>query len=134
MDLRIPSLSFASFSELVYCRQVVTETLRLFPPVHFTVRAVQKDVELHGHLLPSVTFIDNKVSFSVINVNVLIFEKKKGTTVGVPLFWAQRDEYNWKNPEEFDPDRHAPGKEAPFSAFMAFMIGQRNCIGMNGKN
>ena len=45
------------------------------------------------------------------------------------MFWAHRDPYNWPNPEQFAPARHAPSKNTPFHSFLAFMHGQRNCVG-----
>lgn len=58
----------------------------------------------------------------------------KGTNVGVDLSSIHLSPRNWKNPDQFLPDRFAEGGEhedhSSFS-WIPFSTGSRQCIGMN---
>jgi cytochrome P450 len=50
-------LTYENVQKLTYCAAVVQETLRLFPPAPLTVRSLETDLELGGHVLPKDTMI-----------------------------------------------------------------------------
>ena len=110
--------------DLVYCKGVILETLRLYPPGTSVHRTLSKPLVLSG--------------------DVIIPE---GTNVFVPIWLLQRDARNFPEPTQFRPDRWvrkegdcwvdrmetdlsssdiAPGNH---KAFMAFSDGARNCPG-----
>jgi cytochrome P450 len=120
-------------TDLVYCRAVILEALRLFPPVMVLTRALEKPMKLeNGVTLPS------------------------GTNVSLPIYWIQRDAQNFPNPEKCAPERWATrsanGKwaerfetdqeeilearaenellpPAKRDAFLSFSAGARSCVG-----
>ena len=102
-----PAPSLAAMEALTYTQQVVSETLRLYPPgwVLFR-RTIEADV-LGGYEVPP-------------NTNVLL-----------PLYLTHRHPDFWQQPETFWPERFAPEHEAdrPRFAYMPFAAGPRHCIG-----
>jgi len=93
--------------QLTYTKQIVQESLRLYPPAWVIGRNVIEDDEIGGYFLP------------------------KGTLAFVSPFLTQRNPRVWENPEGFDPDRFSPERSAgrhPF-AFFPFGGGPRLCIG-----
>ena len=104
-DLPVPSLT--QIEALRYARQVVDESLRLYPPGWvLSRRTIAADV-LGGYPVPP------------------------GTNVLLPLYLLHRHPKFWSNPEVFDPERFAPEHEAqrPRFAYMPFAAGPRHCIG-----
>jgi len=123
----------AGVEELVYLRAVITETLRLYPPVISTTRSSEREISLDGIHIP------------------------KGTYLYFPIWWIQRDERNFERPLEFIPERwtrKSSGQASLFSstkwverkfgdgaaiecgvqagnpgAFVAFSAGARSCAG-----
>ncbi|WP_255192811.1 cytochrome P450 [Natronobeatus ordinarius] len=94
----------ADVRRLTELRNVVRESLRLYPPVYAMFRAVDRDVELAGYEIPAGSF-------------VLLSQ------------WAtHRDPRYFDDPEAFDPDRwNAPTH--PTYAYFPFGAGPRSCIG-----
>ncbi|KAL1432675.1 hypothetical protein MTO96_012891 [Rhipicephalus appendiculatus] len=95
--------------KLPYLTQVVSETLRLYPPVlTFVTRKAVNDFEYNG------------------------VHYKAGTSFMSPTLQIHRDSRYWPDPLNFDPDRFAPENEGSFHkvAYQAFGVGPRNCIGM----
>jgi cytochrome P450 len=45
------------------------------------------------------------------------------------IYATHHDEKHWNNPEQFDPDRFAPGVKPQPYTFVPFGGGPRNCIG-----
>ena len=92
---------------LVYTRQVIDETLRLYPPVFITNRQALQDDEVCGYRIPA------------------------GALVSVSPYAAHHDPKYWDNPYEFDPERFAPERAAsrPRYAYFPFGGGPRQCIG-----
>jgi cytochrome P450 len=105
----IPTVSAVSadaLAQMQYTMQVLEETLRLFPPVWlFSRRAVAED-ELEDFDVP----VDTDIYFSP--------------------FILHRTERYWPEPDQFDPDRFAPGRltknERPY---FPFSLGPRRCLG-----
>lgn len=94
-----------ALTRLTYIDQVVSETLRLYPPAHLGSRKAARDLEFDGHHI------------------------REGRRVVYSIFLTQRDAKAWPEPDRFDPDRFAPGtKVAPYT-FLPFGGGKRNCIG-----
>ncbi len=97
----------ADLERLTFTRQVLDETLRLYPPAWIFVRmAAQEDV-LDGYLIPA------------------------GASVMLSPYVTHRLPDIWPHPEGFDPERFAPGKERtrPRFAYIPFGGGPRKCIG-----
>jgi len=103
----VPAPSLTQMEELRYTRQVIDESLRLYPPGWvLSRRTIEADV-LGGYPVPA------------------------GTNVLLPLYLLHRHPLFWKDPEAFEPGRFAPGHEAerPRFAYMPFAAGPRHCIG-----
>lgn len=91
---------------LVYTRQVLYESMRLYPPVWLIARVpVEPDV-LAGYAIPANSF------------------------VFISQYAIQRHPALWPNPDRFDPGRFAPDKPPPSRfAWFPFSRGRRQCIG-----
>ena len=75
-------LSYEQVSQLNYLDQVISETLRLFPPVVLMVtREAANDTEIGGYKIPA------------------------GTNIQIPIWQIHHDPELWPNPHLFDPDR-----------------------------
>ncbi len=97
----------ADLPDLPFCRHVVQEALRLFPPVWLLSRRAVNDDELGEFDVPA------------------------GTLVCVSPYVLHRDERFWEDPECFDPDRFSDDRSAgrPEYAYIPFSGGPRHCIG-----
>jgi cytochrome P450 len=92
---------------LVYFKQVIDETLRLYPPIHVGNRISTSDMAVCGYEIP------------------------QGERVMVSIYATQHDEKHWPEPEQFDPERFQPGSQhAPYT-YLPFGGGARNCLGAN---
>lgn len=94
---------------LTYTRQVIDETLRLYPAVWALPRTAGRDDELLGHAIPRGAI-----------VNVLVHELHRQPDI-------------WPDPERFDPGRFAPtaAQGRHKCAYAPFGAGHRICIGMH---
>lgn len=100
-------LGFQQLEQLSYIRQVVEETMRLYPPGWLlTRRSIQADV-IGGYYVPPKT--DIFISPYVIHRH--------------PKYWTQPDVFN---PERFDPSLR---KERHRFEYFPFSGGPRQCIG-----
>jgi cytochrome P450 len=102
---RVPTS--ADLGALPYCRAVLDEAMRLYPPVWLISRRCVADDELGGFDVPA------------------------GTLVCVSPYTLHRHPRYWEQPERFDPARFAPGTEAerPSHLYLPFGGGPRLCIG-----
>uniref|UniRef100_A0A7E4VYV0 Peptidase_S9 domain-containing protein n=1 Tax=Panagrellus redivivus TaxID=6233 RepID=A0A7E4VYV0_PANRE len=102
------TLDFDDISRLVYVKQVIYETLRMFAPA------------------PRVT----RTSTRHIRINDIDFEP--GVAFSAQVWYVHYDENNYPEPEKFDPERFLPEVKAERDpgAFLAFGGGPRTCIGM----
>jgi cytochrome P450 len=94
-------------ASLVYFEQVISETLRIYPPIHVGNRLAKGDLAVCGYAIPT------------------------GGRVMVSYYATQHDETHWPDPESFKPERFAAGeKHLPYT-FLPFGGGPRNCLGAN---
>jgi cytochrome P450 len=93
---------------LTYTRQVVMESMRVYPPVAMVVRQPTRDMVIGG-------------------VTV-----KPETNVFIPIYAIHHHELLWNDPDVFDPDRFAPEavKARHRWSYLPFSAGPRICIGM----
>jgi cytochrome P450 len=105
LDGRVPTVE--DLPRLTYTRQVIDETMRLYPPVYILSRQVIADDEIGGYVI------------------------KGGTTVDISMYITHRHPDFWPNPERFDPERFTPDQIAsrPRFAYFPFSGGPRQCIG-----
>jgi cytochrome P450 len=88
-----------------YLRQVVHESMRLYPPVCVLPREALEEVELSTVVLP------------------------KGAAVWLSPYVMHRHPKLWRDPDRFDPERFdSPALMEP-PHFMAFGAGARTCVG-----
>ena len=100
--------TMADLRRLPFLEMVVKETLRLNPPaVGLFPRQAKEDVEIGGYRV------------------------RRGEQVQLLSFITQRDPRWFPAPEQFDPERFAPGRveEIPTHAYFPFGAGPRVCIG-----
>ena len=97
----------ACVDRLVYTRQVLMESMRLFPPAPLIVRRTTRPVPLGGTTVQA------------------------GSSVHIPIYALHRQERLWPRAQVFDPDRFSPGlsTERERFAYMPFGAGPRVCIG-----
>jgi cytochrome P450 len=90
-----------------FCRQVIQEAMRLFPPAPGIARIAKDAMEISGITIPA------------------------RTRIHIPVFALHRNVGLWDNPNAFDPDRFAPDRVRARSryAFLPFGAGPRICIG-----
>ncbi len=95
----------AHLEHLPYTRQIVEETLRLYPPAAILSRTAQKADTLSGRAV------------------------HPGDTVMIPIYALHRSQLLWHDPDRFDPDRFADRKAIQRYAYLPFGDGPRICIG-----
>lgn len=95
----------ADLPRLKYVRQIIDETLRLYPPAAFLSRTARAADTLLGR------------------------EVRPGDTVMLPIYALHRHRLLWDNPDQFDPDRFADPNAIDRFAYLPFGDGPRICIG-----
>nr|BAM73826.1 cytochrome P450 [Bombyx mori] len=106
---------YNSIQNMVYLDMVVSEVLRLWPPVIALDRICVKDYNLGKPNDKS------KEDFII----------RKDVAVGIPVWGLHRDPEFFPNPLKFNPERFSEENKhniKPFS-YMPFGLGPRNCIG-----
>ena len=100
-------VTHALLRELDFIENVVKEALRVHPPLFMLVRVAQVDWEYKGYFI------------------------HKGTWVVVSPTVSHQIPTVFRNPEMFDPDRYAPGREEDKQdfAYIAFGGGRHKCLG-----
>jgi cytochrome P450 len=102
-----PSSTLPELMQLDVTRQVINETMRLYPPAWVIDRLSNDDDEILGFRYPKDTYTIQYI------------------------YGVHRDPDLWPNPENFQPERFAPEKlkeHVPFS-YLPFGGGPRLCIG-----
>jgi cytochrome P450 len=102
---RLPTVEDAK--ALRYTKQVLDESMRLYPPAWTTGREVAREVEIAGYRIPA------------------------GAQLLMSQWLVHRDARFFPDPEAFDPDRWLPerAKLLPRYAYFPFGGGPRVCIG-----
>ncbi|XP_063381050.1 cytochrome P450 9e2-like [Cydia fagiglandana] len=106
---------YNSIQTMVYLDMVVSESLRLWPPVVATDRICTKDYNLGR--------TNDKATQDYII--------KKGGVINIPVAAIHHDPKYYPNPKKFDPERFSEENKRtiqPFTYF-PFGLGPRNCIG-----
>jgi cytochrome P450 len=90
-----------------YTRRLIMESMRLYPPFWWNLRAAHADDEVGGTRIPA------------------------GATVLLVTYATHRHPEFWNDPERFDPDRFLPEAVAKRHrhAYVPFGTGQRACVG-----
>ncbi|MEU8955625.1 cytochrome P450 [Streptomyces sp. NPDC048518] len=96
-----------NLSELTFARQVIVESLRLYPPVWLTTRTVTHPTRLADTAIPA------------------------GATIGISPLSMHYSAKNFDQPSRFNPDRWSNEKSAGSlrAAYIPFGGGARKCIG-----
>ena len=102
--------TFSEFDDLprfLYTRQIIDETMRLYPAGWLLNRKALHDDHLGEYFVPA------------------------GTEIYVPPYFIQRHPDVWEEPDRFNPDRFRPdnSKHRHRLATIPFSAGPRNCIG-----
>ncbi|CAG2115653.1 unnamed protein product [Medioppia subpectinata] len=103
-------IGYDQLSRLPFLDAVVTETLRLYPPVLRLDRKAKQDYRL----------ADTGITIS------------KGQDVEFPVYAIHHSELYYENADRFNPDRWMPQnrhKLIPYT-YLPFGAGPRNCVGM----
>jgi cytochrome P450 family 3 subfamily A len=103
-------IPYEILSKLPFLDSIISETLRLHPPVMKLIREAMEDIDLD-------------------NFNVKI---QKGVIAEIPVYAIHHDPEFYENPLLFNPDRFMPenrSKITPYT-YLPFGAGPRNCIGM----
>jgi cytochrome P450 len=97
----------ADLPAMTYTRQVLDESMRLYPPAWITERKAIQDDEIGGYPIPA------------------------GITLAVSPYATHHHPQFWPESEVFDPDRFSPERSAnrPRYAYFPFGGGPRQCIG-----
>lgn len=103
-------ISYENLIKLPYLDAVLSETLRLYPPLPKVEREASEDYQLG-------------------NTGILM---KKGMRAEIPVYAIQHSEEYYEEPEKFNPERFMPENRSnikPYT-YLPFGVGPRNCIGM----
>ncbi|WP_277554818.1 cytochrome P450 [Halobaculum limi] len=97
----------ADVRELTYTDHVLSEAMRLYPPVYTLFRESKVDTRIAGYRVP------------------------EGSLLMLPQWVVHRSDRWYDAPETFDPDRWNPerARERPRFAYFPFGAGPRHCIG-----
>jgi cytochrome P450 len=97
----------ADLHELPVLQMILSETLRLYPPIWLSVRRIVADDEIVGYRVPA------------------------GSHVAISPHVMHRDPRFWDDPERFDPDRFSPERSTgrPRYAYFPFLGGPHQCLG-----
>ena len=103
------SVLFEDTPKLIYTKQVIQETLRLYPPIWAVVRTPVKDDIINGLRLPA-------------QANVLL-----------NIYGLHHHPDYWEQPEHFYPEHFniANEKDRPAFVYVPFGGGPRLCLGQN---
>lgn len=114
-------ITMSSVNQLEYLDAVLTETLRIYPPVAGSLpRVVPATTETNAETIIDGSFVP------------------AGTTVGINHFACYHHPDNFYQPDAFLPERWLPGRREmpPFendnrACLQPFSYGPRNCLGRN---
>ncbi|MGA2564123.1 MAG: cytochrome P450 [Steroidobacteraceae bacterium] len=97
----------SNWQNFAYCRQIIEEALRLYPPGWLMTRRAINDDQLGEYFVPA------------------------GTEIYISPYFIQRNPRLWEAPDEFNPERFEELRSTPRDelAMLPFSVGPRNCIG-----
>ena len=100
-------LTFENIGAFTYVRQMIEESLRVYPTIWSIGRCCTEADDLSGYQIPA------------------------GMNVVVPIFHFHWHERFWPEPRKFDPSRFAPERRPPPDSmtYFPFGAGPRSCIG-----
>ncbi|GLH12228.1 Cytochrome P450 9e2 [Gryllus bimaculatus] len=107
-------VTYEAVQEMKYLDMVISETLRMYPPVEVLDRKC-----VRRYVIPA----------SATDPEVVL---EPGDAVWVPIYGLHHDPAHWPDPDAFDPERFSDENKAnitPFT-FLPFGSGPRNCIGL----
>jgi cytochrome P450 len=107
LDTLTSRFEFVDLPRFLYTRQIIEETMRLYPAGWLLTRKALCDDRLGEYFVPA------------------------GTEVYVPPYFIQRHSDLWEEPDRFNPDRFRPdnARRRHRLATIPFSTGPRNCIG-----
>jgi cytochrome P450 len=102
-------LNYKTAGEFTYVKQVLEESMRIYPPAWAVGRRTIEEDEMGGYKI------------------------EKHTNVLIPLIYLHHSERFWEEPERFMPERFAPETRNNIDRFVYFPFGggPRVCIGNN---
>lgn len=100
-------LSAEEYPKLIYTRQIISESFRVFPPAWMISRQIMADIQLGGYTIP------------------------KGVMIVISQWAVHHNPKYWPDPFKFDPGRFAPELADTRHKFTFFPFGGgiRQCIG-----
>ncbi len=99
------SPEFSRLSAMPATRNVLRETLRLYPPVPMFVREAKRKEQFRGRAV------------------------RPGAQVVISPWHLGRHETHWRDPDAFHPQRWEKGEDTPREAWLPFSAGPRVCPG-----
>ena len=100
--------SMTAIMQSQLAKQVIDESLRLYPPAYFIDRVNIEDDAFNGYRF------------------------KKGSNFLFSILEIHKHHKLWESPEDFNPDRFSPEKGKAYSShYFPFGAGPRKCIGNN---
>ena len=101
-------LEASQVADLTYTKQVIQESMRVYPPVAMVVRQAIEDFTMGGEAV------------------------KAGDNVFVPIYAIHHHKKLWDAPERFNPDNFTPDavRARHRYSYLPFAAGPRICIGM----
>ncbi|XP_026726532.1 cytochrome P450 6B5-like [Trichoplusia ni] len=101
------NIGYDVITQLTYLDKVLSESLRMFPPVGYVTRKCIED--------------------SVLPVGEVKIEK--GTKLYTPIYQLHHDPDLYPEPEVFDPERFSKDRKPNDDIYIPFGMGNRLCIG-----
>ncbi|CAH0600163.1 unnamed protein product [Chrysodeixis includens] len=101
------NVTYEVITQLTYLDKVLSESLRMYPPVGYLTRLCIED--------------------SVLPVGDVKIEK--GTKLYTPIYELHHDPDLYPNPEVFDPERFSKDRKPNDDIYIPFGMGNRLCIG-----
>jgi cytochrome P450 len=103
-------ITYEAIQDMKYLDNVISETLRIYPPAVRAERLADSDYKLGD---TGITVPKNMI-------------------ITIPIYAMHHDPKFYPNPEKFEPDRFTPEERAKRDqyAYLPFGAGPRNCVGM----
>ena len=108
------NISYEKLAKMKYLDMVISETLRLYPPMPFTDRVCVKKFDLPPAM-------EGGMKYTVM----------PNTSLWIPVFAFHRDPKYFEEPEKFDPERFNDENKNDINpyTYIPFGVGPRKCVG-----